>query len=231
MSRQRFVDQVEASRAILAESQLEIEPYVVDVCGSRFVVLPNVFSPRYFKSTPIFTGCMTVAKSERFLEVGCGAGVTAVAAARRGADVLAVDISAAAVRNAKLNAELHGVEDRLQARESDLFSAVGSDGPFDTISWNAPFIRVEPEYEYRSTLERSLYDPGYRYLRRFLDEGRGHMRVNGRVLVGFGDFGDVIALHAMAVEFSYSIAETASVRSSEKNPVTFLLYELRQVAA
>jgi release factor glutamine methyltransferase len=228
---QPSMDQIEASRAILESSQLEREPYAVDVCGSKFVVLPDVFSPKYFGSTPIFTGGIATSRGERFLEIGSGSGATAVVVARRGASVVAVDINPMAVKNTRLNAALHGVDNALDAREGDVFSGLVSGERFDSIYWNMPFIRVDAGYEYRSVLERSLYDPGYRYLNRFLSEARNHLADGGRVLIGFGDFGDIGALRDAACDFQYSMKELLRATSFEGNPVTFLLYELCPLGA
>ena len=68
--------------------------------GRRFVVQDGVFPPTHFQSTGIFTRHLPYPRGGRFLEIGCGAGVTAVTAALEGcAVVVASDISADAVAN------------------------------------------------------------------------------------------------------------------------------------
>lgn len=57
-----------------------------------------------------------VRRGDRVLDVGCGSGVLAVAAARLGADhVEAIDIDPEAVRATSANAERNGVADRVRA--------------------------------------------------------------------------------------------------------------------
>lgn len=75
------------------------------------------------------------------VDVGCGAGPGAVlvAAARPGAEVLAVDINPAALRLTSVNATLAGVA--VDARRSDLLRDV--DGLFDLIVANPPYL-VDP---------------------------------------------------------------------------------------
>ncbi len=218
--------QIADSRRILEQSQVSTVPYDVEVGGLSFVVEPGVFSPKYFDSTRLFSPRIQVRAGERFLEVGCGTGVTSVLVALRGAQrVVAVDINASAVENAKTNAHRHGVENVMSVKQSDVFSNIG-DELFDTIYWNLPFIYIDRDYTYRSVLERALFDPGYEYTRRLLREGRSHLATGGRVLVGFADFGDLTLLESIAAEFCWGIKELSRDPGTEGRPVTFSLYEL-----
>ena len=78
------------------------------------------------------------------LDIGCGTGILSVLAARLGADrVAAADISPEAVKAARHNAALNGVQDRVFVRESDLTEAV--DGTFDLAAANIladPLLRL-----------------------------------------------------------------------------------------
>ena len=78
------------------------------------------------------------------LDIGCGTGILSVLAARLGADrVAAADISPEAVKAARHNAALNGVQDRVFVRESDLAQAV--DGRFDLAAANIladPLLRL-----------------------------------------------------------------------------------------
>lgn len=68
------------------------------------------------------------------LDVGCGSGVLAIAAARRGVpSVVAVDISTAAVEATMANAATNGVADRVSASTTPLAEV---DGPFDLVLAN-----------------------------------------------------------------------------------------------
>ena len=75
-------------------------------------------------------------RGKSVLDLGCGTGLFAVAAAKMGArDVWAVDIDPASVECAQRNAELNGVE--ITARVGDLFDPV-PDRLFDLIITNPP---------------------------------------------------------------------------------------------
>jgi ribosomal protein L11 methyltransferase len=67
----------------------------------------------------------------RVADVGCGSGVLAIAAARRGAEVVAVDVDAAAVEVTRENAARNGVE--LDVRHG---SVEVLDGPVDLVVAN-----------------------------------------------------------------------------------------------
>jgi release factor glutamine methyltransferase len=218
--------QIAASRNILLSNAREMAAYDVDILGHIFEVQPGVFSPKYFGSTEIFSKLMPYRPNDRFLEVGCGTGATAVFAARNGADrVLAVDINPAAVQNTRRNARLHRVSN-LEARVSNIFSALKTTETFDTIYWNMPFIYVPKSYQFQSILERALYDPGYEITRNFLVKSRRFLQPGGRLMVGFADFGYTIKFFDLATAAGYEIQEIGREESREGGPVQFILYEL-----
>lgn len=220
-------EQVTRTRKILEKSQRETQPYLIPMLGQEFVVFPGVFSPKYLGSTRVFTEHIAYRPGESFLEVGCGTGITAVTAAQRGAGrVVALDLSAEAVANTRANAERHGVAHLLDARVSDIFSALRPGERFDTIYWNMPFIYVEPGYDYRSELERAIFDPGYELTRSFLRDAPARLKDEGRVLAGFADFGDEGAFLGLCREVGYTLREVTRGPDFERQPIIFILYEL-----
>ncbi|GAB5403533.1 MAG: peptide chain release factor N(5)-glutamine methyltransferase [Aureliella sp.] len=84
----------------------------------------------------------------RIIDVGTGTGCIAIAIAKHfdAADVVAVDVSDAALEVARRNAEKHEVADRIDFQQSDLLSSVAGDEPFDLILSNPPYVS-EAEYE------------------------------------------------------------------------------------
>lgn len=83
----------------------------------------------------------TVRPDDRFLEVGCGAGLVAMAAARAGAAVTCTDTNPAAVALARRNARENRLE--VTAVETDLLH--GIDGPFDVVAFNPPYLPTGPD--------------------------------------------------------------------------------------
>src|SRR5438105_3503709 len=91
--------------------------------GFDLEVFPTVFHPRYFGSSSIlarFVSSMPL-NGKSFLDLGCGSGIVALCAAKRGAKATAVDINAEAVRCTQANASRHDL--KIDIRVSDLFSS------------------------------------------------------------------------------------------------------------
>lgn len=103
-----------------------------------FLKPPGVYAPQ--DDTSCLTAALreeTFAPDARVLDLCTGTGALAVAAARRGARVTAVDTSVRAVLTCRFNARLAGV--RLRAVRGDLLSAVGGER-FDVILSNPPYV-------------------------------------------------------------------------------------------
>ncbi len=75
-------------------------------------------------------------------DVGTGSGIIAVAAAKHlpNSRVTAIDISPAALAVARENARAHGVLERIDLVESDLFAAVPPERRFDFVVGNPPYV-------------------------------------------------------------------------------------------
>ncbi|HEY4233167.1 MAG TPA: peptide chain release factor N(5)-glutamine methyltransferase [Lacipirellulaceae bacterium] len=86
-------------------------------------------------------------------DVGTGSGILAVCAAKYlpSARVTAIDISSASLAVAKRNAEKHGVVNRIEFVESNLFAALPAHSQFDCILSNPPYV---------STAEMTELPPG-----------------------------------------------------------------------
>jgi HemK-related putative methylase len=124
------------------------------IAGRPLVILPEVFNPALFFSSDLLAEALdraTLPAGARVLDLGTGSGVLAVCAARYAAEVAAVDINPAAVRCARINALLNGVEDRLTVYEGDLFAPVAG-RTFDLVLFNPPYFRGPP----RSPLDRAF---------------------------------------------------------------------------
>jgi HemK-related putative methylase len=120
------------------------------VAGLPLVVLPDVFNPALFFSSEVLAGALDgpmVRAGMRVLDMGTGTGIGAILAARLGASVVAVDISREAVRCAKINALLNGVEDSVDVRHGDLFAPVQEER-FDLVLFNPPFYEGTPSEEW-----------------------------------------------------------------------------------
>ena len=75
-------------------------------------------------------------------DIGTGSGIIAVCLAKNlsGSRVTAIDISPAALAIARENAKQHGVADRIEFVESNLFAAMAADRQFDFVVSNPPYV-------------------------------------------------------------------------------------------
>lgn len=90
--------------------------------------------------------------AQRVLDLGAGCGIQSLRARRDSAEVIATDISEAALRFTRLNALLNGVEG-IRTLRGSLFEPIGGE-LFDRIVSNPPFVITPrgadvPAYEYR----------------------------------------------------------------------------------
>jgi release factor glutamine methyltransferase len=113
----------------------------------EFRVTPDVLIPRP-ETELVVVRLLDVAKGQgsnealTIADVGTGSGVIAVAAAKRlpSARVTAIERSRKALDVARANAVYHGVAERIEWVESDLFVSVPADVRFDIIASNPPYV-------------------------------------------------------------------------------------------
>ncbi len=191
-----------------------------EIDGVPLLVLPEVFNPAIFRTGTLLALAMASwpppghSRSEeiRVLDLGTGSGVGAVFAARRGFQTVAVDINPQAVRCARINALLHGQEERIDVRQGDLFSPVAGER-FDLVLFNPPFFRGEPA----SDLDRAWR--GTDVLERFATGLPAALAEGGTALLCLSTDGDGEALLAALRNRGFRI-ETAARRDWGNEVVT-----------
>ncbi len=131
----------------------------------------------------------------RFCDIGTGSGCIActIACEFPHAEVVATDISEAALSVARANAKALNVADRITFRCGDMFAALDDQTePFDAIVSNPPYVsrdemtRLEPElgYEPRSALTDE--SDGKKHLSTLLHECRPWLKPGGYIMVETG---------------------------------------------
>ncbi len=162
------------------------------VAGKPFLILPNVFNPTLFYSSEMLVETLNelqAPEGSSVLDMGAGSGIGAVFAARWAGRVTAVDINPDAVRCARINALLNGVEDIVTAVQGDLFAPVAGE-TFDVILFNPPYYRGEPN----STLDHAFHATDV--VERFAAELVFHLKPDGFALVLLSSTGDETAFLA-----------------------------------
>jgi release factor glutamine methyltransferase len=162
-------------------------PRVERVGALTLVVLPGVFNGVVLRTGTLLANALTshsVHQGTRVLDLGTGCGISALFAARLGANVIATDINPEAVRCTQINALVNHLERRIETRLGDLFEPV-SEEKFDLVLFNPPFYRGRP---------RDPADAAWRSVDvfdRFLRDLHLHLTTGGRALLVLSTDADI----------------------------------------
>ncbi len=144
----------------------------ITIAGKRLVIAPGVYKPLENEYA-----CADYCRpDDRVLDLGSGSGVCTLFAAPHVREVVAVDISPAAVQNTRENCERFGLTN-VTVQESDMFSTVS--GKFDLILANPPYIAVEFEKE------EEQFATSVRFLPTLFAQAGQYLTADGRLLVQF----------------------------------------------
>jgi release factor glutamine methyltransferase len=163
-----------------------------------FVVSPAVLIPRPDTETLLMAALEALkgVATPSVLDLGTGSGILAVSLAHKlpSATVTAVDISPEALAIARQNATRHGVAERVQFVQGDLFATVPDGAAFDVIVSNPPYVTTA-EWE---TLAAEVKDheprlaldggpDGLAFYRRIAVEAPARLKSTGAVVVEIGE--------------------------------------------
>jgi release factor glutamine methyltransferase len=155
----------------------------VRVGDLRLTVPPSVFHPGIFITSRIFANYLRCVefRDKVVVEVGTGTGVLALSAARAGAQkVLALDINPSAAAAAAQNASANGLAGVVEARTSNLFSAVAREEMFDVIICSPPSFGGEP----RDMADRAWHaGHGYRDIHPLFRQAHEHLAEDGEMFL------------------------------------------------
>jgi release factor glutamine methyltransferase len=165
--------------------------------GLDFEVTPEVLIPRP-ETELLVEETLRLASNLAtpiIIDVGTGSGCIAVTLARElnDAQVIAVDISPAALAVAQRNARRNGVHDRIKFIEGDLLHGVNSQTQADFILSNPPYIAAAE----LPTLQREVRDwephlaltdfgDGLQFYQRLLTEAPAYLKTGGYLLCEMG---------------------------------------------
>ena len=146
--------------------------------------------------------------ANRILDLGTGSGCIGIASAVRfpGARVDLVDISEPALALARRNLARHGLEERVRALKSDLFSELAGER-YDIIVSNPPYVSrremkgLPTEYQWEPVLGLEAGEDGLRVVKRILGEASGYLAPNGIVIIEVGSSAEALMEHYPEVPF------------------------------
>ena len=192
-------------------------PRLHNVRGIPLLVLPNVFDGVLIRTGALLTETLSQLdlQNQRVLDLGCGSGIGAVFAAKRGAHVIASDMNPDAARNARINALLSQLDERIVTRVGDLFESV-RDERFDLILFNPPY--------YHGTA-RNVADAAWRSpdcFERFLSELPSYLTPQGSARIVLSTDGDILP----ALERATHLTRRVLLERNFMNE-TITVYEIR----
>ena len=154
------------------------------------VVFDTVFwEPRDTNSLRTLIHETDLVRKRTVLEIGTGSGLVALCCLHAQATrVVATDVNPNALKNARYNAEMLELLDRLETRrvlleDSSAFAVLHTDERFDLIISNPPWEDQHPQ----SIDEFALYDHGFKLLDSLLSQLAKRMNPGGKALLAYGN--------------------------------------------
>lgn len=192
---QRQIQQQMEWRAIPPEGR------IVTFLDTELVVLPGVFPPK--EDTALLAGQLRFRGTEAVFDLGTGTGALAIWAAQRGAaSVVAVDISVAAVRNAKQNVERLQLQGHVDVRAGHGFSSVDPTESFDIILANLPGRNKEAVDD----TSAAQWDTEFRAHRALFAGALTHLRPGGTIYMVKANYPDIFEMISLAESYGYEVA-------------------------
>jgi release factor glutamine methyltransferase len=160
-----------------------------------FKVTPAVLIPRPETEQVVETAIRLLADHPAPLvcDAGTGSGCIAVAIAHAlpRARLVAADMSAAALRVARLNARRHGVTERMRFVAADLLSALAERTRFDLIVSNPPYLTpedaVSPEVDWEPREALAAGADGLDVIRRLVRMAPHSLHDRGALVIEIGN--------------------------------------------
>jgi release factor glutamine methyltransferase len=186
-----------------------------------FKVTPDVLIPRPETEFVVIRALDVVkqqAKSDlQIADVGTGSGVLAIVLAKKlpSAHVTAIDISPAALEVARVNAETHGVADRIDFVVGDVLQDVPPNQKFDLIVSNPPYIalsdsEVQPDVKKHEPHLALFAGPnGDEIITRLIDQAATRLNPGGYLLIETSP-----KLMSRCIEYCQAHADLCETRST-----------------
>jgi release factor glutamine methyltransferase len=104
----------------------------------RIEATENVYKPA--EDSFLIADQIPYCTSKRTLDMGTGCGLLALISADTAQEVIGTDINPSAVRCAKKNAELNGLDHKIDVLAGNLFDPIETEKRFDLVTFNPPYL-------------------------------------------------------------------------------------------
>ena len=185
--------------------------YITGVAAFRHLelaVTPSVLIPRPETEIIVDVALELLPEGGRILDLCCGSGAIALSLAQEAtaAEVVATDVSDAALEVAKANGQRCGLAERVEWHCGDLFAPLRGTEPFDLVAANPPYVRhddlaqLAPDVrDHEPHLALDGGEDGLAYYRRIAEEAADFIRPGGYLLLEVGD-GQSAAVEALLAQ-------------------------------
>ncbi len=197
-------------------------PRRVNVLGMIYEVSEDVFNPRFYFTSEFMARHIKAGPDDEVLDMGTGSGIQAIVAAKIAKRVVAIDINPEAVKFARRNVKLNGLEERVTVLEGDLFKPLRHGEKFNIIIFTPPYMEGLP----KTNLDLALYDPNKSLIMRFFSKAREYLKKDGYVQMLYSS----IAKPSRALEIVEGFGWRHSlIAEKETFTETFIIYRLTPV--
>ncbi len=131
--------------------------------------------------------------SKRTLDIGTGCGLLALISADTAQEVIATDINPFAVKCAKKNAELNGLDHKISVLAGNLFDPIKTGKRFDLVTFNPPYLPdfdTSTDRDYLQSAWNGGRD-GRLVTNRFLDQAPRFLQRDGNLLLVQSSLGGI----------------------------------------
>jgi release factor glutamine methyltransferase len=173
-----------------------------------FRVDSGVYAPA--EDTYLLIDAIDLDRDDVFLDMGCGAGLLTLGAARIVRRVVATDISLKAARNTLRNLERNGLARSCSVMQSDLLGSIPPAAFFSVIAFNPPYL----PYDGTTTeIDHALLGgvKGTELAERFIQQAVRHLQRGGSVFVVSSSLANIKDLKNVMVNCGLDIEIVASV--------------------
>lgn len=170
------------------------------VNGIQLIVSKGVFHPKLFFSTRFMFDWVrqNEMQQKQLLELGCGAGLLSIQAAKQGAIVTASDISETACLCCKQNAIMNSVSFKIY--QSDLFTDIPLQ-QFDFILINPPYYPKNPttesEYAWFCGLD-------FDYFQKLFFQMKRYLKADSKAIMVLSEDCNIEVIESLAVQNNFN---------------------------
>lgn len=168
----------------------------------NITVFPGVYPPS--EDTYLLLDALDIKQNDVFLEVGCGAGLITLVAAKRTSSIVSVDSSFEAVHNTLENLKRNDLYYNCHVVESDLLGALAPSVKFSLIVFNPPYLPQDDEH---TDQDHALVggQTGTELTQRFVKQAADHLLRGGRIFVVVSNLAAIESIRKTMIECGFTV--------------------------